>query len=41
MVGLLAGIVITSFLIPRFEHADNAALARALLLLTAVVSVVA
>lgn len=34
-VGLLAGIVITSFLIPRFEHADNAALARALMLLTA------
>ena len=37
-VGLLAGIVITSLLIPRFEHADNAALARALMLLTAVVS---
>jgi DHA3 family tetracycline resistance protein-like MFS transporter len=36
--GLLAGIVITSFLIPRFEHADNAALARVLMLLTAVVS---
>jgi DHA3 family tetracycline resistance protein-like MFS transporter len=36
--GLLAGIVITSLLIPRFEHADNAALARALMLLTAVVS---
>jgi DHA3 family tetracycline resistance protein-like MFS transporter len=36
--GLLAGIVITSFLIPRFEHADNPALARALMLLTAVVS---
>jgi MFS transporter, DHA3 family, tetracycline resistance protein len=34
--GLLVGIVITSFLIPRFEHADNAALARALMLLTAV-----
>ena len=37
-VGLLAGIVITSLLIPRFEHADNAALARALMVLTAVVS---
>jgi hypothetical protein len=37
-VGLLAGIVITSLLIPRFEHADNAALARALMILTAVVS---
>jgi MFS transporter, DHA3 family, tetracycline resistance protein len=36
--GLLAGIVVTSFLIPRFEHADNAALARALMLLTAVVA---
>jgi DHA3 family tetracycline resistance protein-like MFS transporter len=34
--GLLVGIVITSFLIPRFEHADNAALARALMVLTAV-----
>ena len=38
VVGLLAGIVITSFLIPRFEHADNTALARALMLLTAAVS---
>jgi DHA3 family tetracycline resistance protein-like MFS transporter len=37
-VGLLAGIVITSFLIPRFEHADNARLARTLMLLTAAVS---
>ena len=37
-LGLLAGIVITSLLVPRFEHADNAALARALMLLTAVVS---
>jgi DHA3 family tetracycline resistance protein-like MFS transporter len=36
--GLLAGIVITSLLVPRFEHADNAALARALMILTAVVS---
>jgi MFS transporter, DHA3 family, tetracycline resistance protein len=39
VVGLLAGIVITSLLIPRFEHAPNAAIARALVLLTAVVSV--
>ena len=39
VAGLLAGIVITSFLIPRFEHADNAALARALMLLTAIVAV--
>jgi MFS transporter, DHA3 family, tetracycline resistance protein len=38
VAGLLAGIVITSLLIPRFEHADNAALARALMLLTAGVS---
>jgi MFS transporter, DHA3 family, tetracycline resistance protein len=38
VVGLLAGIVITSFLVPRFEHADNAKLARALLWLTVVVS---
>jgi DHA3 family tetracycline resistance protein-like MFS transporter len=38
VVGLLAGIVITSLLIPRFEHADNTALARALMALTAVVS---
>jgi MFS transporter, DHA3 family, tetracycline resistance protein len=37
-VGLLAGIVITSLLIPRFEHADNAALARALMVLTAIVA---
>ena len=37
-VGLLAGIVITSLLIPRFEHADNAALARALMLLTPLVA---
>jgi MFS transporter, DHA3 family, tetracycline resistance protein len=36
--GLVAGIVITSLLIPRFEHADNAALARALMSLTALVS---
>jgi DHA3 family tetracycline resistance protein-like MFS transporter len=39
IVGLLAGIVITSFLVPRFEHADNAKLARALLWLTAILSV--
>jgi MFS family permease len=39
IVGLAAGIVITSFLVPRFEHADNAKLARALLWLTALVSV--
>jgi MFS family permease len=38
VVGLLAGIVITSFLVPRFEHADNAKLAKALLCLTVVVS---
>ena len=38
VVGLVAGIVITSFLVPRFEHADNAKLARALLWLTVVVS---
>jgi MFS transporter, DHA3 family, tetracycline resistance protein len=39
IVGLAAGIVITSFLVPRFEYADNAKLARALLLLTVVLSV--
>lgn len=38
VVGLLAGIVITSFLVPRFEHADNEKLAKALLWLTVVVS---
>jgi MFS transporter, DHA3 family, tetracycline resistance protein len=38
VVGLLAGIVVTSFLVPRFEHADNAKLARALLWLTIVLS---
>jgi MFS transporter, DHA3 family, tetracycline resistance protein len=38
VAGLLAGIVITSFLIPRFEHATNQALARTLMLLTAVVA---
>jgi MFS transporter, DHA3 family, tetracycline resistance protein len=39
IAGLVAGIVITSFLVPRFEHADNAKLARALLWLTATLSV--
>jgi MFS transporter, DHA3 family, tetracycline resistance protein len=39
IVGLAAGIVITSFLVPRFEYADNAKLARALLGLTVVLSV--
>jgi MFS transporter, DHA3 family, tetracycline resistance protein len=38
VVGLLAGIAITSLLVPRFEHADNEKLARALLFLTVVVS---
>jgi DHA3 family tetracycline resistance protein-like MFS transporter len=38
VVGLVAGIVITSFLVPRFEHADNAKLARALLGLTVALS---
>ena len=39
IVGLAAGIVITSFLVPRFEHADNSKLARMLLWLTVVLSV--
>jgi hypothetical protein len=39
VVGLVAGIVITSFLVPRFEHADNAKLASALLWLTVALSV--
>ena len=39
IVGLVAGIVITSFLVPRFEYADNAKLARTLLWLTVVLSV--
>jgi MFS family permease len=39
IAGLLAGIVITSFLIPRFEHADNSRLAAALLVLTLLLSV--
>jgi MFS transporter, DHA3 family, tetracycline resistance protein len=39
IVGLVAGIVITSFLVPRFEHADNSKLARTLLSLTVVLSV--
>jgi MFS transporter, DHA3 family, tetracycline resistance protein len=38
IVGLVAGIVITSFLVPRFEYADNSKLARALLSLTVVLS---
>jgi MFS transporter, DHA3 family, tetracycline resistance protein len=38
IVGLVAGIVITSFLVPRFEYADNSKLARALLFLTVVLS---
>ncbi len=39
VAGLAAGIVVTSLLVPRFSHADNVALARALLVLTAVLSV--
>jgi MFS family permease len=39
IAGLVAGIVITSFLVPRFEHADNSKLARTLLGLTIVLSV--
>jgi MFS family permease len=39
IVGLVAGIVITSFLVPRFEYADNSKLARTLLGLTVVLSV--
>ena len=39
IVGLVAGIVITSFLVPRFEYADNSKLARSLLFLTVVLSV--
>ena len=39
IVGLSAGIVITSFLVPRFEYADNSKLARTLLGLTVVLSV--
>jgi hypothetical protein len=39
VVGLVAGIVITSFLVPRFEHADNAKLAGMLLWLTVFLSV--
>jgi MFS family permease len=38
VAGLLAGIVVTSFLVPRFEHADNSKLARTLLWLTIVLS---
>jgi len=39
IVGLAAGILITSFLVPRFEHADNSKLAKALLGLTVLLSV--
>jgi MFS transporter, DHA3 family, tetracycline resistance protein len=39
IVGLVAGIVITSLLVPRFEFADNSKLARTLLGLTVVLSV--
>jgi MFS family permease len=39
IVGLAAGIVITSFLVPRFEYADNSKLAKALLGLTILLSV--
>jgi MFS family permease len=39
VVGLLAGIVITSFLVPRFEHADNKKLATALLWLTVALTI--
>ena len=39
IVGLVAGIVITSFLVPRFEHADNSKLARALLWLAVTLSI--
>jgi MFS transporter, DHA3 family, tetracycline resistance protein len=39
IAGLAAGIVITSFLVPRFEHAENSKLAKALLGLTVLLSV--
>jgi MFS family permease len=39
IAGLVAGIVITSFLVRRFEYADNSKLARTLLGLTIVLSV--
>jgi MFS transporter, DHA3 family, tetracycline resistance protein len=39
IAGLVAGIVITSFLVPRFEYADNSKLAKTLLGLTIVLSV--
>ena len=38
IAGLVAGIAITSFLVPRFEHAGNAKLASALLVLTVLLS---
>jgi MFS transporter, DHA3 family, tetracycline resistance protein len=39
IAGLAAGIVITSFLVPRFEYADDSKLARTLLWLTVVLSI--
>ena len=38
VTGLVLGIVVTSLLVPRFEHAGDAVLARSLLVLTAVLS---
>jgi MFS transporter, DHA3 family, tetracycline resistance protein len=38
VAGLALGIVVTSLLVPRFEHADNSLLARSLLALTVVLS---
>jgi DHA3 family tetracycline resistance protein-like MFS transporter len=38
VAGLALGIVVTSLLVPRFEHADDSLLARSLLVLTAVLS---
>jgi DHA3 family tetracycline resistance protein-like MFS transporter len=38
VAGLAAGIVVTSILVPRFEHATDALLARSLLALTALLS---
>jgi DHA3 family tetracycline resistance protein-like MFS transporter len=39
VVGLAAGVVITSLLVPRFAYAGNAQLAAALLVVTAILSV--
>jgi DHA3 family tetracycline resistance protein-like MFS transporter len=39
VAGLAAGIVVTSLLVPRFEHASDDLLARSLLALTAVLSI--